>query len=603
MDPGDAGCDLKGKQAVEMAAVLGELREISRAFREDTDQLDRFITQFAALRDLIEVTSRIADIKELLKIVLEKGMGTTGAKFGTVMLLRETGDGLEIVATEGWTPSVVGPINPKESLAGKVIEAGEPLLVADIEEREDLARENDSSRYSSPSFLIVPLRAKSAVIGAVCFSEKANRESFTVHDLEFLEVLLGQVGFAIENARLLKQARDTARSLSETVENQRLQIRQAQQQSFHAEKLSSMGQMIAGVAHELNTPLTAILGNSELLLKQKEEGGELDDGSYRQVLQSVFDEAQRAKHIVLNLLGFARQRKSQRDAADLNHIVDNIVNLRRYELRNRDIDLSTDLAADLPLTMADADGLQQVVLNLLNNSVEAMSSKGPRTIRVATRCVGGNLILRVSDTGRGISKSVFDRVFDPFFSTKPGKTHSGLGLTLSRQIVREHDGDIRLESVEGSGTLVEVSFPLATPSTSKEACGEPPRLDFSRFQKQLALVVDDEASNADLIARILRTAGFRVDVTNSGVEALQRMRYEHFCLIVCDLLMPEMDGKTLYQEALKLVPEMANRFLFTTGDLADARIHQVARNGTVRLLAKPFTRQELLEAVAATLDK
>lgn len=602
MDSSDASGDANPKDRSELTALVGELRAITREFRQNSKQLDQFVTQFAALRDLIEVTARIADITELLKVVLEKGMGATGAKYGTVMLLRESGDGLEIVATQGWTPNLVGPINAKETLAGKVIETGKPLLVADIEQREDLARENDSSRYSSPSFLIMPLMSKTTTVGAVCFSEKSNGDPFTDRDREFLDVLLGQVGFAVENARLLKQARENARSLAETVENQGLQIRQAQQQSFQAEKLSSMGQMIAGVAHELNIPLTTILGNSEILLSAGEGSNASDVESQAKTLKTILDEAQRAKDIVLNLLEFARQRQDQKDAVDLNQIIGNIANLRRYELRNHDVDLSVDLDPDLPLTVADTDRIQQVFLNLLNNAVEAMSGKKPRNVRVETHCEGARLLLQVSDTGRGIPNSIRERVFDPFFSTKPGKTHSGLGLTISKQIVGEYEGDIELESMENSGTIVKVSLPVVEPPPGEEGLEGIPDMDFSEFRNQHALVVDDEETNAELIARILRSVGFRVEVTNSGEEALQRLRHEHFCLVVCDLLMPGMDGRTLYQQTLKNVPEAARRFLFTTGDVADNRVHQFVKNDRVHLVAKPFTRIELLEGVANTIN-
>ena len=589
----------------EFAEILRGFRKVSGQLCETSKHLDTFIRQFTTLRDLIELTSRISDINELMDLVLEKGMSATGSKIGTVMLVREEGDGLEIVTTRGWTPNIVGPIDPAETLAGRVIESGKPLLVTDIDSRKDLSRENDSSRYRSPSFLILPLGTRTSTIGAVCLSEKFNQDVYTQQDKDFLSVLLGQVGFAVENARLLKQERDTAKRLAGVVEQQNLQIRQARRQSFHAEKLSSVGQMIAGVAHELNNPLASILGRAEILIRsktdspsgKKDEGGDED----RDELQTIFAETKRAQKIVRNLLSFAQLRTGVKSPINLNEVVENIVDLRRYELRNRDIDLSTDLDPALPITVADADRIQQLLLNLLNNSVQAMPSKGLRQIRIGTYRNNDRIRFQISDTGHGIPKSVTERIFEPFFTTKPGRAHSGLGLTLSKEIIEEHGGEIEIETEEGRGTIVVFEFPVVEPALRFEKESRFESTDFPNVKNQAALVVDDDEPNAQMITKMLRSVGFRAEFTTSGNEALQRIHHERFALVVCDLFMPELDGKSLYREVQKINPGVAKRFLFTTGDISDPQIRYFAEYNGVQVVLKPFTVDELLNAVRKTI--
>lgn len=579
-------------QVREMAEIVGALNRLTEDFRENSRQLETLIHQFATLTELTEVSAKIPDINELLSLVLKKAMGATHARTGTIMLVREDGAGLDIAAAEGWSPAMMGPISPDDTLAGTVIETGEPFLVENLEEVPGLERPSDPDRYSSPSFLIMPLKAKTTTVGALCLSERALASPFSQHDQQFLTVLLGQIGFAVENARLLHQAREAASKLTETVQVQELKLQDAYQQIIQSEKLSALGQLIAGVAHEINNPLTTIVGYTDLVL----ENPSADQNDRK--LKTILSEAKRATRIVQNLLSFAREKKPERRAANLNELVQNIADLRQYDLRARNINLTIDLDDRIPLTLVDADQIQQVLLNMVNNSAQAIPAGAPGRIVVGTRREGDWLRVWVEDNGKGIPESLKEKIFDPFFSTKGENTNSGLGLSISYGIVKEHGGDILVDSREGSGATLTIRLPVIHPLT--EGAGrrtEEAPSSFPPAEDRRALVIDDEPTIASLLQEILDTVGFQTDVAHSGKEALHRLEDRDYEVVICDLRMPEIDGREIYREIRQSRVRLKDRFILTSGDVADPQARQFAERNGIQLVPKPFTRQHILEAV------
>jgi PAS domain S-box-containing protein len=239
-----------------------------------------------------------------------------------------------------------------------------------------------------------------------------------------------------------------ARDVSEEV--------QLQEQLIQSAKLSAIGQMISGVAHELNNPLTTVMGYTQLLL-----AGKLDE-DVKADLQKVYDDALRAQRIVQDLLIFARQKKPERAPTDVNEAIERTLALRSYELTVDNIELIMELEEDLPWTMADAYQLQQVFLNIINNAQQAMSQRGrPGVFTVRSERVGGDTIrVSFSDTGPGIPPQVLPKIFDPFFSTKEVGTGTGLGLSVSHGIIQEHGGRIWAESEPGSGATFVIELPV-----------------------------------------------------------------------------------------------------------------------------------------------
>lgn len=227
------------------------------------------------------------------------------------------------------------------------------------------------------------------------------------------------------------------------------------------EKLAALGELVGGVAHEINTPLTGILAFAQILLARAPAEGES-----RQAAESIVNEAKRAARIVSKLLTFARQTPPERLATDLNQVIEDTLELRRYPLRVQEVELIVDLQRGLPMTWADPFQLQQVFLNLLANAEQAVGgSTGPRRITVRTRQEGENLVIEVGDSGAGIAPEHLPHIFNPFYTTKPRGIGTGLGLSIADGIVREHQGSIRVQTEPGNGAIFEVTLPLVRPES------------------------------------------------------------------------------------------------------------------------------------------
>jgi two-component system, NtrC family, sensor kinase len=486
-------------------------------------------------------------------------------------------------------------------LCGKIVAEGVPLLVEDIGNVDYLDRQNNPDRYTSPSFLIMPLVTKTTTIGAVCLSEKSTGKSFSEHDKRFLTVMLGQIGYAVENARLLKQARSAAEQLQQAIQFKDLQLKDAQRQIIQAEKLSALGQLIAGVAHEINNPLTSVRGFSELLMMARDEN--LNHPDVQKKIKTIHDEASRATKIVQNLLSFAREKPPETRLVNLNDIVRSIVELRQYDLKTRGIDLSTQLDPLLPGALLDPDQIKQVILNLVNNSSQALAKRDIQQIQICTRQVENWIELCVEDTGGGIPGDSIDRIFDPFFTTKQGKTNSGLGLSISYGIIRQHGGTIQAESVENVGTKMVVHLPVTTETQMIHAQKVEEQKVNSDFDHLKALIIDDEKPVVNLLEDFLKLSGVRVVPCYGGLEAIPLLDQEEFDFIICDIRMPDLDGRQLFEQVTIANPTIARRFIFTTGDTADPQTRKFAEAHNLQLVAKPFTHQELMKAVSLITEQ
>ncbi len=378
-----------------------------------------------------------------------------------------------------------------------------------------------------------------------------------------------------------------------------------------AEKMAALGQLVSGVAHELNNPLTSILGYAQLLRDRAARSEHAEEARH------IFEEAQRASAIVRNLLLFARGEKAERGRVRLNEIVKQTLALRNYELRVANIRLTLELEPGLPAVMADRHQMQQLVLNLLINAEQAVEN-GPAKrgeIEVRTRSarsgVGGRLTVRleVRDNGAGIPRQILPRIFDPFFTTKPAGVGTGLGLSIVQAIAREHGGEVRAESGEGRGATFVVEQPAAE-IDGEERKSEVPAAEFERpaaivlpMEQRRILVVEDEATVANLVADVLREEGHEVVSLLDSVAALERLSTEDFDLVICDLKMPKLDGRGLYEEALRRGRLSRDRVLFITGDTLRPRTMDFVERGGLPYLAKPFLVEELTQMVRGVLSR
>ena len=356
-----------------------------------------------------------------------------------------------------------------------------------------------------------------------------------------------------------------------------------QEQLIQSEKMSAIGQLVSGVAHELNNPLAGIAAFAQLLLAEKRTSPE-----QRQSVETIYAESRRASRIVQNLLTFARQHEAEKGPTSIHQVLNDTLELRMYELRVRDITVHRDYDTSIPETMADAHQLQQVLLNILTNAEHAMEQvrRPTHLLTVRTRALGDTIRIEVEDTGPGIPAHLLERIFNPFFTTKPTGSGTGLGLSISLGLVREHEGRIWAENAPQGGARFVIELPLITPRASGEfaaVTSVPHAGDSLRV-----LVVDDEASVRVALQRYLSGRGHQVETTHSGQEALVRMRAGAYDAVIVDMRMPDLSGEQLFEELRASDPDHAERVIFTTGDLVNEPMRRFLNGAGRPCVLKPF---------------
>ena len=377
--------------------------------------------------------------------------------------------------------------------------------------------------------------------------------------------------------------------------------RQIQSKLLQTEKMAAVGQLVSGIAHELNNPLTAIMGYAQLLLGHGLAPAQLSEA------EKVYQQAERARRIVKNLLYFARENKPERTRVDLNEIVERTLALRSYELKVENILVDSRLDSNLPHTMADPYQLQQVVLNLLANAEQALlEERGQGHIRIRTSHsaqhaaprAGVRILLEISDDGPGIPPAIASRIFDPFFTTKPPGVGTGLGLSIVYGIVQQHGGEVTFENEPGAGVKFLVDLPVvAVPAADRATVFSYPANRKGAVPTGRILVVEDEPTVAQLIVDVLREEGHHAEAVLDSQDGLTRISRNPYDLVICDLRMPRLDGPAFYDALVRAGSHIHDKILFITGDtLAPRTIEFLEPNG-LPYLAKPFLVEELKLAV------
>jgi len=368
-----------------------------------------------------------------------------------------------------------------------------------------------------------------------------------------------------------------------------------QEQLIQSEKMSAIGQLVSGVAHELNNPLAGISAFAQLLLAEKRFPPD-----QRTAAETIYSEARRASRIVQNLLTFARQHKAEKVPTAINQVLDDTLELRGYELRVRGIDVRREYDESLPDTMADAHQLQQVFLNLITNAEQAMEQRDGHHHRltVRTRRNADSIRIEIEDTGAGIPANLIERIFNPFFTTKPTGSGTGLGLSISLGIVREHEGRIWAENPQQTGARFVVEIPITEARASGEHAA-PTHVQTVGSDRLRVLVVDDEASVRVSLQRYLAGKGHEVETTASGEDALVRLKASKYDAVIVDMRMPDLSGEQLFERLRSNDPAHAERVIFTTGDLVNEQMRRFL-DGTGRpCVAKPFEFASFDQALPA----
>lgn len=386
---------------------------------------------------------------------------------------------------------------------------------------------------------------------------------------------------------------------------------------YQSEKLAALGSMLAGIAHELNNPLSIVIGQSLML---GDEASELStDGSLAKIAEraaKIQTAAERCGRIVRTFLSMARQQKAQRQETRLDTLIEGAVELLGYSLRTGGIEVVSDIPKDLPPLIADGDQLHQVLVNLIINAQQAMhDAPSPRllTLKVRLDERTREVVTTVADNGPGISDTIRNRIFDPFFTTKPVGAGTGVGLAISRGIIEAHGGTLALRPPEGNGATFEIRLPIGTVGSDGAGANNSRNPD-NESQKppvrRRALVVDDEEGIAAMLSEILLRDGFNCDIAGNGREARALLASSSsgsspYDAVLCDLRMAEEDGPTFFRWLQRERPELVDRIAFVTGDtLGPAASRFIAECGRP-VVDKPFVPSEirrLVASLAATAD-
>jgi two-component system NtrC family sensor kinase len=369
---------------------------------------------------------------------------------------------------------------------------------------------------------------------------------------------------------------------------------------LQSEKMASVGQLVSGVAHELNNPLTGVMGFSQLLLAR-----DLDEGVRTQI-QTIYDEAERAAKIVQNLLSFARRRRPTKEMADVNALVQRVLELRSYDFGVRNITLDMTLDTRMQRCWVDQDQIQQVLFNVIKNAEQAMiDSHGGGKLTVVTQGSPTGARISIADDGPGIPADIQRRIFDPFFTTKDAGEGTGLGLTICYGIIDEHGGRIWTEGQPEGGSVFHIELPVGVEEEHESPPGAGPRPEaaVSAVSGRRVLVVDDEVNIRQLLFDILTLDQHSVAWASNGIEAADLAERESFDVIITDMKMPGMDGAAFYRQVRQRDPQQARRIIFITGDTVSPDTRSFLQRVSNPVLSKPFKIGPLRDAIESVLTQ
>ncbi len=364
--------------------------------------------------------------------------------------------------------------------------------------------------------------------------------------------------------------------------------KQLEQKAQFSSRLASVGELASGVAHEINNPLTAVIGYAHLLLDRKDIPGDI-----RRDIEVINEGAQRVAGIIKKLLVFARQARPERTYVDINEIINTTLELRAYSLQSNNVKVILQFDPDLPMTVADPGQLQQVFLNLIMNAeTEVKSVHGGGRLAIKTERAGDSLRVSFKDNGLGIAKENLERIFNPFFTTRRIGQGTGLGLSVCHGIVTEHKGRIWAESQLGKGATFVVEMPIVNDS-KKPNVAEPVVIESRKVDKARILVVDDETVIRQFVSQILVEDGHEVEAVDSAEGALEEINQRDYRAIILDIKMPGMSGIELYQQFQQISPLLADKVVFMTGDTMGTSTMTFLTRTKAPYIIKPFDAAQL----------
>ena len=558
---------------VRYHGVLLDITEKKRA----EDEIRRRNRELESLNAIAVLASQSFDLDEIINVALRQLVEIFSADTASIYLLEPERHILRRAAAFGHRSEIGTSLQtcelPERFLTHLVTSRIELLTHRNVPKLPDKLNELVVAE-GLQSWIWVVMWSAEKMVGVLGVNSRTE-DSFNERDESLMIALGRQLATSVEKIRLYEE---TSKAYDH--------LRRTQEQLLQSEKMSAVGQLISGVAHELNNPLTAILGYAQLL-----EGEQLTDHQ-KEFVGKMYKQAQRTHRVVQNLLSFARQRKPAKMPVDLRRIVDDTIALREYDLNLHNVVIQRHYDETLPAVVADPHQLEQVFLNITNNAVDAMleHSKGGR-LNVTVTQHGGTIMLEFHDSGPGIKE--VNRIFDPFYTTKGVGKGTGLGLSICYGIIKEHGGDIRAYNHPAGGAVVQIVLPVA--ATAMDAPKqEQPRGRAVPLQGRV-LLVDDEEAVLEFEREVLMGAGAEVVCLNSGEAAIDRLGKEQFDAILVDSSMPgALNGIDVYKWLEEHKPESKASVIVVFSSLADSDLRQYVDANSIRHIVKPFEVSDLI---------
>ena len=557
--------------------------------RRAEDEMRRRNRELNALNAMAVVAAQSFDLDEILNLTLRQVVTLFGAESGTVYL--SDTDTTTYRRRAAWGPRSrdkmrTAEISFTDGFGDLVMRSRAEVVTAEylphLPPKVAEFLRSDADR----SWIWVFFWGKDSPVGIMGLCNQLGYE-YSSNDENLLVAISRQLATTIEKVRLYEE---TCRAYED--------LRKTQEQLLQSEKMSAVGQLIAGVAHELNNPLTAILGYAQLL---ESEG--LNERAQDYVAK-LFKQAQRTHRVVQNLLSFARQRKPQRDEVDIRKVLDETLALRDYDLKINNISVDRDLPSEPAMVIADPHQIEQVFLNIINNAVDAVletGRKGKLKIRISSS--GGHVSTQFTDDGAGIKDP--KRIFDPFYTTKSVGKGTGLGLSICYGIVKEHGGDITANNAPDGGAIIEVRLPaVASTNVEPEVVKPAPRQHEGAIHGRVLLVEEEEAV-LEFERDVLAGAGATVVTARTAQDVKTRLLSEPFDALILNGNMPgQWTAQESHQWLKENCPGMSGHILYTfSNGVEPGNGRAYLQENNVPCLVKPFEVAELIAQARKLLQQ
>lgn len=450
--------DTEGKITGSIGIIrdISERRKVEKVLQDKARRSDVTIKLMQDLRPDIQP-------EDMLGIIVRAAKSLVVADTASIILLAAEKGAPQIVASETSDMKVDSTIlNPtldeKKSITGWVVANKKPLLL--FGSAQDDARFKDITwKKGIKCSINVPLIYKDSIKGTLNMNITTSDRLFTEDDLDAVVALGNHAAIALENSGLFTTMKQKSEEKVKTVSRK---LEKAESQLIQAEKMAAVGQLASGVAHEINNPLSGVLGNIQIIMMEMESGAKIDD--MKELLKIIEDSAKRCKSITQNLLDFSRSKSEKLEPFDIHAAIDKTIMLVDYSLKNSEIEIVKDFGREIPLVCANVNEMQQIFLNLISNAKWAIEKKAqkPSQIVISTRKADDDFVeVAIKDTGIGMSEEVATRIFEPFFTTKEVGKGTGLGLSLCIDMMKRNNGNVRVESTEGEGTTFFLTVPIA----------------------------------------------------------------------------------------------------------------------------------------------